>query len=138
MNIYPQNLKFGFSEGELAIMENLHKGTGKPIIIGEWSVPAISDELYGFGKDPHNRPLDWSWPQVVRNQQERGEVYKSCMFQLASLDFVVGAGWFKPIDVNSPTRRANRGLINGKFEPYREMIDSIKVANQVIREKLNL
>ena len=92
-------------------MKRLHEGTGKPVIIGEWSVPAIGPELYGFGVDPYDRPLDWSWPQVVRSQVERGEVYRACMLQLASMDFIVGAGWFKPIDVNSPIRRANRGLI---------------------------
>lgn len=137
MNIYPQNLKIGFSEGELEIMRKLHAGTGKPVIIGEWSVPAISDELYSFNVDPLNRPLDWSWPQVVRNQSERGEVYKACMLQLASLDFMVGAGWFKPIDVNSPVRRANRGLINGNFEPYGTMIDSIIDTHKILHGKLN-
>lgn len=138
MNIYPQNLMFGFSPGELDIMKRLHKGTGKPVIIGEWSVPAIGPELYGFGVDPYDRPLDWSWPQVVRSQEERGEVYHACMMQLSALDFIVGAGWYKPIDVNSPIRRANRGLINGNFEPYEVMVDSIKETNRIIIEKMNL
>ena len=111
---------------------------GKPVIIGEWSVPAIGPELYGFGEDPFDRPLDWSWPQVVRNQKERGEVYNACMMQLASMDFIVGAGWFKPIDVNSLTRRANRGLINGNFQPYSEMISAIKETHREIKEKMNL
>jgi hypothetical protein len=138
MNIYPQNLLFGFAPGELEIMRRLHEGTGKPVIIGEWSVPAISQELYGFGVDPYDRPMDWSWPQVVRNQKERGEVYQACMMQLASMDFVVGAGWYKPIDVNSPIRRANRGLINGNFEPYAEMVRMIKETNENLKEKMNL
>ncbi|MFC2080750.1 beta-galactosidase [Bacteroidota bacterium] len=138
MNIYPQNLLFGFSPGELDIMKRLHEGTGKPVIIGEWSVPAIGPELYGFGVDPYDRPMDWSWPQVVRSQKERGEVYRACMMQLASMDFIVGAGWFKPIDVNSPIRRANRGLINGNFEPYEEMVNAIKETNGIIKEKMNL
>ena len=138
MNIYPENLKFGFSPGELEIMNKLHRMTGKPVIIGEWSIPAIGPELYGFGTDPFDRPLDWSWPQVVRNQKERGEIYNACMMQLASMDFIIGAGWFKPIDVNSPTRRANRGLINGNFEPYKEMVDAMKKTNTKISDNLNL
>ena len=138
MNIYPQNLLFGFAPGELDIMKRLHEGTGRPVIIGEWSVPAIGPELYSFGVDPYDRPLDWSWPQVVRNQEERGEVYHACMMQLSALDFMVGAGWYKPIDVNSPVRRANRGLINGNFEPYEVMVDSIKETNLTIKEKMNL
>ncbi len=138
MNIYPENLLFGFSPGELELMKRLYEGTGKPVIIGEWSVPAISEKLYGFGKDTYNRPLDWSWPQVVRNQTERGEVYRACMNQLASMDFIVGAGWFKPIDVNSPVRRANRGLIDSNFQPYNEMIKAIKETNFNIQQKLNM
>ncbi|MCK4922380.1 MAG: beta-galactosidase [Bacteroidales bacterium] len=138
MNIYPQNLLFGFSPGELEIMNRLHEGTGKPVIIGEWSVPAIGPKLYGFGVDPYDRPVDWSWPQVVRTQKERGEVYQACMLQLASMDFIVGAGWYRPIDVNSPTRRANRGLIDGDFEPYGEMVNTIKETHGIIEEKMNL
>jgi hypothetical protein len=138
MNIYPENLKIGFSEGELEIMKKLHRITGRPVIIGEWSVPAISKTLYSFEPDSLDRPLDWSWPQVVRDQKERGEVYNACMKQLSSLDFVVGAGWFKPIDVDSPSRRANRGLLNGNFETYSEMTNKIQKTNLEIKEKMNI
>lgn len=60
MNIYPDNNKIGFNPGEIEIMRKLHEGTGRPIIIGEWSVPAIDSKLYEFGPDPYKRQLDWS------------------------------------------------------------------------------
>lgn len=138
MNIYPENLLFGFAPGELELMKRLHEGTGKPVIIGEWSVPAMGVGLYKFGEDPYDRPMDWSWPQVVRSQKERGEVYHACMMQLASMDFILGAGWFKPIDVNSVDRRANRGLINGDFEPYTDMVTAIERTNETIHQEMKL
>ncbi|MCK4856054.1 MAG: beta-galactosidase, partial [Bacteroidales bacterium] len=105
VNVYPQNLFIGFSKGELEILDWVHERTGKPLIIGEWSVPAMDSELYDFGDDPFDRPLDWSWPQVMKNQSERGEAYRTCMMQLASKPYMIGAGWFKVLDVNSTTRR---------------------------------
>jgi hypothetical protein len=138
MNIYPDNNLIGFNPGELEIMKKLYEGTKKPVIIGEWSVPAIDSKLYEFGKDSLNRSLDWSWPQVMRTQKERGEVYDICMKQLASLDFMLGAGWFKTQDVNTNDRRANRGLMNGNYELYRELTDQMKRTNEEIARDLGI
>jgi hypothetical protein len=138
MNIYPDNNKIGFSPGELEIMKKLHNRTGRPILIGEWSVPAIDSELYEFGEDPFGRPLDWSWPQVLRTQKERGEAYEICIKQLASLDFMIGAGWFISFDIDRPERRANRGMINSNFELYEDLTNAMKKANAEIKNKMGL
>ena len=98
----------------------------------------MDSELYDFGEDPFDRPLDWSWPQVMRNQSERGEVYRTCMMQLASKPYMIGAGWFKVLDVNSTTRRANRGLINSEHRDYSVMIEAVSSTNIEIKEILNL
>ena len=138
MNIYPDNNKIGFNPGEIEIMKKLHEGTGRPVIIGEWSIPAIDSELYAFGRDSLDRPLDWSWPQVLRTQKERGEAYEMCIRQLASLDFMTGAGWFITFDVNTGERRANRGFIDKNFELYRDLTDAMKRANNGIKEEMGL
>ncbi len=138
MNIYPENNKIGFEEGELEIMKKLFEGTRRPVIIGEWSVPAIDSKLYSFGIDSLGRRLDWSWPQVLRTQKERGEAYEACIRQLASLDFVIGAGWFITMDVDSKVRRANRGLMNTKFEVYHELTDKMKAANEELKKEMQL
>lgn len=138
MNMYQQNLRIGYSEGEFAVMEDLHRGTGKPVIIGEWGVPAIDSGLYDLYKDPHDRPLDWSWPQVVRTQKERAEVYNACMRQLASLDFIVGASWYRPMDADSPTRRANRGMFNNRHEPYEELVKTLRETNTYLKKTMML
>lgn len=138
VNIYPQNLYIGFSKGEMEILDWVHEKTGKPLIIGEWSVPAMDSELYDFGKDPYDRPLDWSWPQVMKSQAERGEVYRTCMMQLASEPYMIGAAWFKVFNANSATRRANRGLVDSGHREYIEMIQLLSSTNTEIKEKLNL
>ena len=54
---------------------------------------------------------------------------KSASKQLASLDFMIGAHWFKTHDVDTINRRANRGLMNGKYELYQELTDAMKRAH---------
>jgi hypothetical protein len=138
MNIYPDNNRIGFKPGELEIMKKLYEGTGRPIMIGEWSVPAIDSDLYAFGEDPLGRPLDWSWPQVLRTQKERGEAYDICIKQLASLDFMIGAHWFITFDVDTPERRSNRGLMNRDFQLYRDLTDAMTKANYDIKRDLGI
>ena len=138
MNIYPDNNKIGFNPGELEIMKRLYEGTGRPVIIGEWSMPAIDSKLYEFGADSLGRQLDWSWPQVLRTQKERGEVYEICIKQLASLDFIIGAGWYRTFDVDTINRRSNRGIMNGNFELYRDLTDAMKKANGDIKKDMEL
>lgn len=138
MNIYPDNNTIGFNSGELAIMKRLHEGTGRPVLIGEWSVPAVDSGLYGFGKDSLDRPLDWSWPQVVRTQKERGEVYEICMKQLASLDFMLGAGWFITFDIDNVQRRANRGIMNLDYTLYEDLVRAMKKTHSEIRSEMGI
>ena len=138
MNIYPDNNIMGFNQGEIDIMKTLYNGTGRPVMIGEWSVPAIDSKLYEFGVDSLGRPLDWSWPQVLRNQKERGEAYEICVKQLASLDFMIGAGWYRTFDVDTTNRRANRGIMNRNFELYRDLTDAMKKTHADIKEDMRL
>ncbi|MDX9881386.1 MAG: beta-galactosidase [Prolixibacteraceae bacterium] len=138
INIYPDNNKIGFNQGEIEIMKKLYEGTGRPVMIGEWSVPAIDSGLYEFGVDSLGRPLDWSWPQVVRTQKERGEVYNTCIRQLASLDFMVGAGWFITFDANTRQRRANRGIMTTNYELYKDLTDIMKESNAAVKKELGI
>ena len=101
-------------------------------------MPAIDSKLYDFGIDSQGRSLDWSWPQVLRTQKERGEVYNACMMQMASLDFIIGSGWFKPLDVDSPTRRANRGIIDPQHNVYEDVANAIKESNEYLKKVMNL
>src|SRR5690606_31834577 len=46
VNIYPDNNMMGFNSGEIEILKKVHQGTGRPVMIGEWSVPSIDSGLY--------------------------------------------------------------------------------------------
>jgi hypothetical protein len=122
----------------LDILKDLHEGTGKPVMVGEWGVPALDSGLYDHNEDPYGRRIDWSWPQVVRTQEERGEVYNACMRQLAALDFMVGAVWYRPMDADSPTRRSNRGMFNSRHEPYVELVEAMRETNTYLRKAMSL
>lgn len=138
INIYPDNNQIGFNAGELELMRTLYERTGRPVIIGEWGIPAIDSGLYAFGEDPLGRSLDWSWPQVLRTQKERGEAYAMCLSQLASLEFMIGSGWYRTFDVDTPERRANRGIFNGKFELYRDLTDAMRKAHAGIVAEMGI
>jgi hypothetical protein len=60
------------------------------------------------------------------------------MLQLASKPYILGAAWFKVLDVNSKTRRANRGLIDDNHQPYNEFIRVFQKTNLEINEIMGL
>ncbi len=138
MNIYPQNLQYGLSSGELAIMEALHKATGKPLIIGEWGTSAIDSGFYNLDGDPQGRPLDWSWQEVVKTQEERADIYQACITQFASLPYVVGAHWFTTMDVDTKVRRANRGILDTNHEPYAPLVSGMKEVHARLKDRMKL
>ena len=138
LNIYPQNLQYGLSSGELAVMEGLHKATGKPLLIAEWGTSAIDSGLYNLDGDAQGRPLDWSWQEVVRTQKERADIYQACLTQFASLSYVVGAHWFTTMDVDTNIRRANRGILDTNHQPYAELVSGMKEVHARLKERMNL
>jgi hypothetical protein len=138
MNIYPQNIQHGLSQGELEVIETLHKSTGKPLIISEWGVSAIDSGLYDLNGDPQGRPLDWSWQQIVRTQRERRDIYEACITQFASLGYVVGSHWFTTLDVDTKIRRANRGILDTNHEPYAELVSGMKEVHARLTKRMHL
>jgi hypothetical protein len=56
VNLYPCNQQAGLSEAEKAVLRMVHQRTGKPILLTEWSIPALDSGLY---QKPDK--LDWSW-----------------------------------------------------------------------------
>lgn len=121
VNLYPDNNEPGLSAEEIAVVRRAHEETGKPVIIGEWSVPAIDSGLY----DDLDH-LDWSWPQVVETQTDRGRQAACIALDFHNLPFVVGAHWFTWRDFDSEKRRANRGLHRADGVPYRELAEALR------------
>ena len=108
VNLYPANRGEGLSGSEAAFLKMFYDLTGKPILIGEWSVPAVDSGLY----DPAQKPgLDWSWNEALADQTQRAAQAQRLALDFYNLPFVVGAHWFTWQDIDTPDRRANRGLV---------------------------
>jgi hypothetical protein len=127
VNIYPANQQPGLSEDERSVLRLVHTKTGKPMIIGEWSVPAADSGLYD-----NPEKLDWSWNEVVPTQAERARQAAQVALDFYNLPFLVGAHWFIWRDVDSEKRQANRGLFRGNGEPWRQLDDALAAAHEAM------
>jgi hypothetical protein len=125
INLYPGNNTPGLSDREEAVLREAHATTGKPVIIGEWSVPAVDSGLYD---DPST--LDWSWPQVVETQTDRGRQAACVTLDFHNLTFIIGAHWFIWKDFDSEKRRANRGLHTADGKPYVELANALRAVHE--------
>ena len=116
VNICPANIQPGLGEAEVALLKLIHERTAKPILIGEWPVPAPDSGLYNnLGK------LDWSYPQTVSTQTGRARQAAAVVARLYNPPFIVGSHWFTWRDFDSPVRQANRGLFRAGGEPWEEL-----------------
>jgi len=127
VNIYPANVTAGLDPAERQFLELVHERTGRPVIIGEWSVPALDSGLYDNPKR-----LDWSYPQTVENQAQRARQAAQFLTDLYNLPFLIGAHWFTWSDIDSAVRQANRGLFKATGEPWRELQDALQALNAEI------
>jgi hypothetical protein len=127
VNRYPDNNTPGLDERTVELLRTVHRQTGRPIIIGEWSVPALDSGLYD---DPDR--LDWSWPQTVETQTDRARQAACVTTDFYNLPFMIGAHWFIWYDFDSEKRKANRGIFTAKDEPYVEVIDALARAHERI------
>lgn len=131
VNIYPSNIAAGLDEAEKQMLIQIHELSGKPIIIGEWSVPALDSGLYN---NPNR--LDWSYPQTVATQTQRARQAAKILADLYNLPFVIGAHWFTWKDYDSPVRQANRGLFKANDEPWTELQEALaKLHSRMPRPK---
>ncbi len=131
VNLYPANNSFGLAPDELAVLRLVHEKSGKPLLLGEWSVPARDSGLY-------NNPerLDWSWPQTVATQRDRANQTARVQADFYNLPFMLGAHFFIWRDFDSPVRQANRGIFKVSGEPWPEMQDALRQVNLRIQKAL--
>lgn len=100
-----------------ALLDRIHRLSGKPIILSEWSYGTGEQGLSGGVVD-------------VRNQIERGKAYRSYVEEAASLPYVVGSQWFAYIDQALTGRffqhyngeRMNIGLVNVADRPFKDFL----------------
>jgi hypothetical protein len=123
VNIYPANLSPGLNPAERQIFRFVHEKTGRPLLIGEWSVPALDSGLYN---NPNK--LDWSYKETVDTQRERARQAARVLTDFYNLPYMVGAHWFIWRDIDNDKRQANRGLFKVSGEPWTELQDALKNA----------
>lgn len=125
VNIYPSNDVWGLDLSERQYLTMMHEKTGKPLMICEWSVPARDSHLYD---NPDK--LDWSYPQLMRTQQERARQAAQVTADLYNMPFVVGAHWFSWGDFLHATRQSNRGLFHADgTTPYPQIQQALGDVN---------
>jgi len=128
LNLYPMNQTAGLDANEKAMFHLVHERTERPIIVGEWSIPAADSGLYNNADN-----LDWSWNEVVENQDERSRQAARVAVEFYNMPFVIGAHWFIWRDFDSERRQANRGLFKADRTPWQTLIDALTNAHRAMR-----
>ncbi len=113
------------------LLDRIHKLTGKPILLSEWSFGTSEQGLAGGVID-------------VRSQSERGDAYRSYVEEAASLPYVVGIQWFSYIDQALTGRFfqhyngecMNIGLVNVADRPFKEFLAKVMQTNYRIYDVL--
>lgn len=115
VNLYPMNRTPGLGDSAVTVLRTVHQRTGRPLLITEWSVPALDSGLYEMNRQA---PLDWSWPRAVATQDLRAAQAARVTADYFNLPFVVGSHWFTWRDFDSDERQANRGLVRADGRPW--------------------
>lgn len=102
-------------------LEEIHRVTGRPIIVGE----------FHFGVP--GRGLAPGLVQV-RDQAERGVAYRYYVEQAAAFPAFIGTSWFQWVDQPCTGRmdgeNYNIGLIDVTDRPYAELIEAMRAAHR--------
>ncbi|HJN19044.1 MAG TPA: beta-galactosidase, partial [Armatimonadota bacterium] len=96
-NLYPSNQEPGVGRAGLQVLREVARRTGRPMIMGEWSVPAMDSGLYEMRK----AKLDWSFPQTVPTQEIRAAQAARIAADYFNEPYMVGAHWFIYRDFDS-------------------------------------
>jgi len=107
--------------------------TDRPIIFGEWSVPALDSGLYRQTK----AKLDWSFSECASNQRIQGSQAKHILADFFNHPSVVGAHWFTYFDPDSSIRQANRGLVRANGQPWQTLVGELTQMHGRIHKYMN-
>jgi hypothetical protein len=97
-------------------LEEVHAICGKPLMITEWSFPALD-----------TRPSTYGAGMRVETQAERAAATELCLKTLLSLPFIVGNDYFMWLDQPAQgisrlfPEDSNYGLVNEEGKPYEEL-----------------
>ncbi len=115
--------------------------TPDPQIVGRWTAlsgrPVVISEFYAKGMDtgfPNEAGAGWT----VHTQADRGRFFENYVLGLIAQGNIVGWHWFQYLDNdpadtgwNPATRDTNKGILRQNYEPYSELVESIKRVNNL-------
>ncbi len=111
---------------DIKLLNSWENGSKKPILITEWYAKA---EDSGLG---NTSGAGW----LVKAQADRAAFYQNFTLSLLESRVCVGWHWFRYSDNDPGEERAdpsnldaNKGLVNNRYQPYRELLGSMKEIN---------
>ncbi len=115
INHYPRNLAAIIND-----LRALHRLSGKPVLLSEFSVRARDSKL----------PNTKGGGVLVDTQRQRGEWYQQFVGELVLEPYIVGYHWFRWLDEPKQGRfdgeDSNVGLVDAQNNPYKDFIELIK------------
>ena len=113
-------------EPDQTIMNNWATWSGKPFMITEWYVKGEDSGL------PNNTGAGWNVP----TQADRGYFYQNFTIELLKSKACVGWHWFtyqdndpEDLTTDSSNRDSNKGIVNSKYQPYKPLLENMKMLN---------
>lgn len=104
-------------------LERIHRLTGKPIMITEYSFKAMDSGL------PNTKGAG----EPVGTQQDRAEGYERFVTAALSLPYMVGLHWFEyadePVEGRFDGENSNYGVVNINDEVYKVLTDKMTSVN---------
>ncbi len=104
--------------------KEIHKWTGKPLMITEFGFKAMDSGL------PNTKGAGLP----VATQRDRADRYETYITQLMKLPFVVGFHWFEYTDQPAEGRfdgeNSNYGLVNIQDDPWTVLTDRMRAVNK--------
>ncbi len=126
INLYTRDLAYFRRE-----VERLHKVTGKPILVSEFSFPARLNRSGNSNKGYEQAE--------VADDPERGRLYARCLEMLGDLPFVVGCHWFQYYDEPTQGRKdgecSNFGFLDVHDQVYEGLADAAAEVNHRVRQR---
>ncbi len=132
VNLYPRHEAPGLGPTLRSVLDEVAARTGRPIVMGEWSVAAIDSGLY----EEKKARLDWSYVQALPTQTMRARQAAWITADLYNHPAVVGAHWFTYQDIDSAAREANRGLVRSDGRPWEELVGELTGVHRQIEAHL--
>ncbi|NOX54265.1 MAG: hypothetical protein GXP27_07440, partial [Planctomycetes bacterium] len=130
-NSYPRiDVDAGVPSAFIEQLRQWHRQAGKPLMITEWSFPALDSGL----------PCKHGAGMRVDTQQQRARCFTHFQTVMFSLPFMVGSDFFMWVDEpalgisETFPEDTNYGLVNERDEPYPELTEAARRLNPRVYE----